>query len=123
MESALTTSPPSSRASARPSALFPAAVGPTTAITRPHARTDNRIDARIDNWIGDRIGDEVHQPVVGRPSAAPSGGGVLAALPLGDQDVESATDLAAVLRQGSLLDQGHQPAVPLLHDLLGHLLS
>ena len=63
-------------------------------------------------------GREVHEPVVGGAAGEPVGGGVLAALALGDHQLDGAADLRLVLLPGDLVDQRDQPLVALLHDLL-----
>ena len=64
---------------------------------------------------------EVHQPVVARPAGEPVGRRVLAALPLGDHQLDGAALERAVLRPGDLVGHRDQPLVALLHDGLRHL--
>ncbi len=67
-----------------------------------------------------RLG-EVHQAVVGGTAGQAVGGAVLAALALGDHQLQGAADLLLVLLPGDLLLEGDQAFVALLDDRLGDL--
>ena len=62
---------------------------------------------------------EVHQPVVGAAAGEPVGGGVLAALPLGDHQLDAAADEPLVLLPRDVVDQRDQPLVAVLDDSRG----
>lgn len=64
---------------------------------------------------------EVHQAVVGGAAGEAVGGAVLAALALGDHQLQRAADLLLVLVPGDLLLEGDKTLVARLHDLLGDL--
>src|SRR5690606_13570401 len=73
---------------------------------------------RAGRLVADR---EVDQPVVGGAAGHPAGGVVLAALALGDQDLQREADLLPVLLPGDLVLEGDQPLVALLADFLRDL--
>src|SRR6185437_13422538 len=81
-------------------------------------------DAGGDDVAGARTGPvrgEVHQAVIpGTPGHA-VGRGVLAALTLGDEDLDDGAVLLRVLFGRDLLDEGDEAVVALLHDRLRHL--
>src|SRR5712691_850971 len=175
MESTLTTSPSSSRASSRARSDLPVAVAPTTATTVPgptagsaparHAQQDRgrrlvaggprgrrlagfpRVagpgaahvqrpgvgDQVVRRSAGDGGGDdvtgpwgrlvrrEVDQAVVTGAAGQPARGSVLAALALGDEDLDRRAVELGVLLSADLLHEGDQPVVALLDELVRHL--
>ena len=66
-------------------------------------------------------GGEVHEPVVGPATREPVRGGVLAALALGDHQLDAAADQALVLVPRDVVDERGEPFVAVLDRLGGHL--
>ena len=65
--------------------------------------------------------DEVHEAVIPRPAGHAVRGGVLAALALGDENLDHGAVLLLVLLGRDFLDERDQPLVPLLHHRARHL--
>src|SRR5690606_20318629 len=104
-------------------AARPALAGlPRVARARPPDAEDGLVrDEMVRRGVGDLHGDhvagadglvrrrEVHEPVVGRAARQAPGLLVLAALPLGHEDLHGPAELLAVLLPGDLLLEGDQP--------------